>query len=247
MFLKKKHKQVSEGAIQLLTEHQQVLKDESIKHAQTVFNEVTTLPDNWEQTIQKETAFIVDLCKGREALGAAVDTLKKASPLSSKETELRFQVSSLFLAECWQFLVSDPAMNERIHLVTGTVADDLRVLSKMEHIKVEKQSSAYVSAEDDDCHLRIVDLAEKHGHLLLAVFHSHISHGKHSTHPSQTDLANQDRLKQIGCEAIGGIFSLDGYIRFFSTFKPFSMEIYGRGTRLVEDKPKEKVLQLLNE
>jgi len=43
---------------------------------------------------------------------------------------------------------------------------------------------------------------------------------------------------------IGGIFSLDGYVRLFSTAHDFALSLYGNGVDIVTDGPREKILKL---
>ena len=67
---------------------------------------------------------------------------------------------------------------------------------------------------------------------------------RESTQPSDTDVANQERFAAIGWDAIGGIFSLDGYVRFFGTGKNFDVELYGNGGVVVSTGPRETVIKL---
>ena len=81
-------------------------------------------------------------------------------------------------------------------------------------------------------------------HLALFLIGAHVMRGAESTRPSSVDLANQDRFVRIGCEAIGMIFSLDGFVRFFSTLTDFDLVLYGAGGSIVSDDPREKVIKL---
>jgi hypothetical protein len=77
------------------------------------------------------------------------------------------------------------------------------------------------------------------------MFHSHIMHGAASTRPSGVDIANQQRFVAIGwTDVIGGIFSLDGYVRLFSTARDFSVSLYGNGADIKSDTPREKIIKL---
>ena len=156
-----------------------------------------------------------------------------------------FQASTLFLGECWRHLTSDPALNERLHLVTGTVTrHGVMVLSRMEQMGLEEQTPVYVSANEQECHDKMLELDLNHGHKTHAMFHSHISRGAPSTWPSTTDRDNQKRYEKAGLIAVGGIFSLDGYMRFFTNSIPFDIEVYGRGALLLCDEPLMKVFKL---
>lgn len=234
-----------EPAARILAAHEKQLEEKCLESIKELLREAARLEKGWNERLQEKAALILTLCKGREALRAVYGGKSSAEALP--ENILRFQISRLLLDDCREFLTSDPKMHERLHLVTGTITPDgIRVLSRMEHVKLEKQSAAYVRADEKDAHLRIVELSEKHGHPLLAVFHSHISQGAASTTPSDTDIKNQDRLTKLQCEAIGGIFSLDGFVRFFSTWKPFEIDVYGKNVRKILDEPKNKIFQLLD-
>lgn len=236
----------STDATQFLKRYEEMLAEECYKHIGNVLSSTRDLAHGWESRVQDEVGFIMNVCKGREALRSAISRFEVPSPTQTESKILRLQVSSLFLCDCWIYLTSDPAHNERLHLVTGTIADGIRVLSQMEKIKLDKQSPAYVKADDVDAHMKIIALSEEHGHPLLAMFHSHMSKGMHATTPSAIDTSYQNRMVKIGCEAIGGIFSLDGFVRFFSTWKEFEIEVFGKGVQRVHDEPKVKVFQLLN-
>ena len=148
--------------------------------------------------------------------------------------------------DSWKYLTSDPRRNERLHIVTGTITENgTRVLSRIEKVKFEKQSRTYVRAEREDSHKKIVSLDEEHGHPVLALFHSHISKGASSTNPSQIDIATLERHHKIGVECIGGIFSLDGFVRFYS-LKDFEIEVYGKGVEKVQDDPTHKIYKIVN-
>ena len=172
---------------------------------------------------------------------------RTGSPLSSRpETHLSFQVSSLFLGESHQYLTGDPAGRERLHLVSGSITPEgRRILSRMEKVSVEQQSAAYIKADPTATHKQLVALTERDGHDLLAVFHSHIMHGMESTQPSATDIANQQRFAAIGWDAIGGIFSLDGYVRFYSTCKDFDLQVYGNRADIISVGRRETIVKLL--
>ena len=63
-------------------------------------------------------------------------------------------------------------------------------------------------------------------HRILALIHSHPGNGTWSNYPSLTDL-NTQRLWEYTTRMIGGIWSRDGYLRFFSYQMPFKVYIEG--------------------
>ncbi len=231
----------SDEAGNVIAETDGMLAQRSQERIEDASRKVSELEADWEQVLDGNADFVRDIGHARERL---LDISRKEIPNPGTD-DLRFQMSTLFMIECWEYLTGDPSRSERLHLVTGTEAPDgLRTLSRMEQLKLSDQSPAYVRADRDDTHLRLVNLTETHGHPVLAMFHSHMSRGPRSTSPSETDLSNQRRFEKLGCEAIGGIFSLDGYARFFSTMKPFELLVFGKGAECISDNPMEKVIKL---
>ena len=123
--------------------------------------------------------------------------------------------------------------------------DGVRVMSRMLNVDMDEASPAYVRAAPKETHKAIVQLVERDGHPLHAMWHSHIMRGAGSTRPSGIDIANQERFCAMGWdEVLGGIFSLDGFVRVFSTARDFSFSVYGNGVDIVSDGPREKILKL---
>jgi len=213
---------------------------ESNKRIAAIAATVAALSDDWQNSIEQDLAFVSSLTMARDDLRRRrlVATPRQA------EDRLRFMVSSRFLGDSHRYLTSDPQQRERMHIVSGVVAPDgTRILSHMEKLTFDEQTAAYVKAAAGQTNKQLVEL-ERSGHPLLAAWHSHIMHGADSTKPSHTDLANQERFVRIGCDALGGIFSLDGYIRFYHTAKDFELATYGNGVERISDEPREKVLKL---
>ena len=235
------------SALALLEKHEQILSTECVSHSQQLGLTSKSLIDNWEKTITEEAEFIIAITRGREALRKTILDLKKGQERSlTVTTGFRYQISSLFLRDCWEYLKSDPTHSERLGLVTGTItAEGTRVLSRIEKVRYERQGAAYVSADKTDSHQRIVSLSENHGHLLLAVFHSHVARGMAATTPSGIDHSFLERMAQIGCDCLGGIFSLDGYARFFMRNKDFTIDVYGSGIKKIEADATYKIFLVL--
>lgn len=233
----------------LIKRCEELLQQECLARAEAIARDVAKLADGWERSIRANAEFIAEVTAARADLRSRRWAIESRTPTPAEATgerdTLRFQVSSRFLMECWRYLTADEARRERLHLVSGTITPDgLRVLSCFVPVKLVQQSAAYVKADTDDYQRTLVELTERDGHPLLAMCHSHITKGPASTQPSATDLANQDRFVRLGCEAIGGIFSLDGYVRFFSTMKDIDIEVFGKNVQLVEERPREKVFKL---
>jgi hypothetical protein len=199
------------------------------------------LAEGWQQRIANGATFVMEAASIRHAIRTARQYATAPTP-----PRLRLQVSSLFLRDAHRYLTSDPQGRERLALISGTVSDDgVRVMSRMLNVDMDEASPAYVRADPKETHKAIVQLVERDGHPLHAMWHSHIIRGAISTRPSGVDIANQERFCAMGWdEVLGGIFSLDGFFRVFSTARDFSLSIYGNGVDILTDTPREKVLKL---
>jgi len=224
-------------------EFEQRIELESCNRIAAIATTISALPEDWQISIEQDMAFVRHATVVRDAMRR----VRLVTPQLHPETRLRLQVSTLFLADSAKYLIGDPRGRERMHLVTGVIAPDgTRVLSRMEKLTYDEQNPAYVKAAAGQTHKQLVDL-ERDGHALLAVMHSHITHGAESTRPSPTDIANQERFVRIGWDdAIAGIVSLDGFVRLFSTAKDFDLDVYGNGVERISDAPREKILKLMS-
>ena len=201
--------------------------------------------EGWGAQLEETIQFALGMVHAADAVRQARRALERCPDTPTTPALLRFQVSTLFLAECGKYLTSDPSLSERMHLTTGPVTPEgVRVLSRMEHIAYEKQTRSYVKLKRPDCHAKLCELDLVHGHEPLAFFHSHIVRGAAGTAPSAEDRSHQARYEKTGYEVIGGIFSLDGFVRFFSNDLPFAMDIYGAGVEKLSDEPCMKVFRL---
>ena len=204
---------------------------------------VAALPAGWEYQSHHAFAFITHAARLRAGIRRARHEPTHASTPPSEL--LYFCISTAFLRyECFPFLTGDELRREVLHLVTGPITPQgVRVPSRIEKVTMHAQSAGYAAADPLNTHKQLVDL-ERDGHSLLCCFHSHISHGLDSTRPSQTDLTTQDRFAAIGWQAIGGIFSLDGFVRLFSTGDDFVVELYGNGAQIVSATRRETIIKL---
>ena len=164
--------------------------------------------------------------------------------ISSLEPKLllRYRTSSLFLKECFEFLVS--TREEVIHLVTGVELEkNFFILDRLEKIKYQA-SIAGAQADVKDLFRKLVEIDEKYGCLLLAVFHSHPFEGIAGSCPSGIDHNLQESLEKSGYKTIQAVFSRNGYIRFFSNKLAFEIEVYGKGIEKISEQGNEKIFKL---
>ena len=228
-------------ADQLALDCEQRIENDARARITDILTTFEALEPGWEQRLEQGVAYVLEAARIRAAIRNA-----RRHELIVDHHGLRFQASSLFLRDCHKQLTSDPTGNERLHLVSGTVSNDgVRVLSRIVDVALDKASPAYVRADPHHTHKTLVQLVEHDGHELFAMFHSHIMHGAQSTRPSGVDIANQARFCAGGWdEVIGGIFSLDGYLRLFSTAHDFTIAVYGKGAEIVSKSPRETIIKL---
>ncbi len=118
---------------------------------------------------KKETGFIFELKKEFTIL------LKDPKACVKELKSIKYKTGSLFLKECFEYLVSSP--NEVMHLVSGTeLGSETYSLDRM--LKIEFQASiAGATADMRGLLQKLVEIDESYGHMLLGVFHSHPSKG----------------------------------------------------------------------
>jgi hypothetical protein len=149
-------------------------------------------------------------------------------------TPIRFCVDSIFLAAAARYLLRpdikkwDFDLVERFHYATGGQIDDRTyTINHIIPVDYAKQSCVYLSV-DDSSNINQLAKLDSWGVPLVAHFHSHPSNGPEANHPSGIDRSFQERLERGGHVAIGGIFSQDGYLRFFAgDDSRFQISIFG--------------------
>jgi len=183
----------------------------------------TTLDLYWESL-----GFLCDVVKVTNEAGALLLPVAPVPSQNADPAVSEYLVSSLFLAQCYRYLTSNPHGHEKLHLVTGQkLSQKQRTLDYMSNVALAEQSA--VSAVADQLALKqaLMEMDEW-GHALYGLFHSHPGQGSLATRPSSIDLATHERYERryplIGC-----IFVRDGHLRFFSATRPFSITISGTG------------------
>jgi hypothetical protein len=137
-----------------------------------------------------------------------------------------YLVGSALLHEAFSFL--SQLKNESILYVSGNRFGNAYMLSRLIPPELDRSEPGYASANNVSSLHKLGDL-ERHGSLLCAYLHMHPGRGNASTSPSSVDLSCQRRLEKGGYPVIGGIFSRDGYLRFFSDQPLFDVSLSGKG------------------
>lgn len=153
----------------------------------------------------------------------------------------RFVIDSIVLLESFRYVCkhdrgSNGGFREVFHYATGVQVDqNTFVIGHIVPVTFSRQSAGGVRVADDS-NIRALESLDRLGMPLLAHFHSHPGHGVQANHPSSVDRAFQERLERGGHIAIGGIFSRDGFVRFFAGDPArFAVEVQGNHFRKVED------------
>ena len=218
------------------------IESEGQKRLAEASKAIANLPKGWERQLEDAAAFAGKAARMRARLrGEFQDAGPAPVPTPGR---LRFQTSIAALRQSYTYLHVGAEGNERMHLVTGCIAPDgTRILSTIEPVAYASQSPGFVAAEPKSTHRKLINLCERDGLPLLAMYHSHVMRGAASTTPSAVDIANMRTFLEQGWDAIGGIFSLDGFVRFFSTGIDFDLSVYGHGAELVTETPRDKVFK----
>ena len=149
---------------------------------------------------------------------------------SNRTQQLTYVLSSIFLRECLKKLT--PGEDEELYAVSGVRVGWVCIPHLLFPLEYEFSSPCGCVAKMSSSHARLHEMSE-HGHTLLAMFHSHPGTGRLSVTESPTDIATQERFERSGYQAVTGIFSRDGFVRFFSNNLPFCVKVYGSGVKEV--------------
>ncbi len=147
-----------------------------------------------------------------------------------------YVVGSLFLRECSHLLSQERSKKDKesLYYITGVELEETLILDRVFAPQLSKQSGFYVLA-DQTSSQKILSELDNYGHGLYAWFHNHTAEGEAATKPSPTDMKTQERLERGGYKAIGGIFSEDGFLRFFSTTNDFKILVFGKGVKKINE------------
>lgn len=156
--------------------------------------------------------------------------VKKESSVKSTFPQ-HYIISSLFLHRCHRYLTRN--LSEEIHLVTGVRQNSYFVLDEM--IKLPHAEKSITGAFSDQAEIRrSLVFIDNFGLECGGMFHSHPGQGQGSVSPSGTDVRNQETWEQA-FGMIGGIFSKDGYVRFFTRSRKARVEVQGKKVRKINE------------
>ena len=141
-----------------------------------------------------------------------------------------YVMSALFLRRCHEELTFDK--NEAMFYVSGVEQGGCICLTDIVEFEMKYRSTSGVHGDPESVFRAVLKLRQA-GQSLFAWFHSHPG-GRATCTPSATDMGMQRRLEDVGYPAVGGIFTRDGALRFFSADRRFRVQIHGKGVEHVD-------------
>jgi len=137
-----------------------------------------------------------------------------------------FAIGSEILYTVYRQLCEIPT--ESIIFAVGSRYGNAYTVERLAPLKMEKSEVGYACADLQSSTKTLIDL-EPYGTLLTCYFHAHPGRGGSANNPSGIDINNHKRLEQGNYHTVGGIFSRDGYVRFFTDQMPFEIRLSGKG------------------
>lgn len=201
----------------------------------------------WRQSRRSRATW----CRTQEMVSGLRDVLRELrlaeqltgeNKVATAEGRQRFVVTASFLAKSWRFVCGAgreaPGRqgDEVFHYAVGVPVDPTTFLiTEFVGVEFSAQSSSFLKVSDAS-NIRALEWLDDWGLALGCHFHSHPGFGAGATRPSATDRRFQERLERGGHVAVGGIFSRDGYLRFFGgEERGFVVDVQGRHIREIEE------------
>jgi hypothetical protein len=188
------------------------------------------------ETVLEQYYYHVDVIAVSDATEAFLgEDRPAATALTPEQPNIpTYVISSWFLSDCAEYLLSNAQGFELLHLVTGSkISANQRTLDRMIKVPLEAHSPASARANQQDLQKLLIEFSGW-GHTLHGLFHSHPGSGKGATQPSGVDLGTQKLYEQGGYPLVGAIFSRDGYVRFFAS-NPMTITVFGAGVEQHEE------------
>jgi len=206
------------------------------------------LDTDWRRELESLHQNVRLLGSAREALDTVVNNTESGIANDGSMPQVaQFVVTAASLRQWSRQLAFKNGGVEQAGFVTGFVTEtQKRMLSNLQRIHYDIQSATAVVADVSKTHRQLFDIREVYDETLIATLHSHPSAGTNGTVPSNTDERTQERYERMGHRTVSGIFSTDGYVRFFSCGFEFHFEVQGKGAKGVVKEPKSVVYRLFD-
>lgn len=191
---------LSDNAARLLTECRRSLSDFDYDRARMHFDET------------------LGVCRLRQHLA------ELQMDLSRHDTHLHL-VHSACLHELYRSLVT--TADEAIAYMIGSRIGPVLMMERFVLLPLDSASRGHANANPEFIRKLLIE-CERYGTVLAAYFHTHPGHGSGNTQPSDIDLTTQADKERGGYSTIGGIFSRDGYLRFYADQLQFRVRVLGK-------------------
>lgn len=144
----------------------------------------------------------------------------------------RFVISTLFLRECYPFLMQDEY--EAASYVSGPRIRGQQVLDQLVTFEQAQRELGYARGEVISSTAALLSL-DYRGFCLTGTIHSHPGFGEAAAEPSIIDRNLHQRLEKAGYQALGIIMTRDGYVRFYTAQMRFTIEVVGKDIKKLGD------------
>ncbi len=180
--------------------------------------------------IEKANIIYSRICDNSQTKQVLSDVTNELTSSGNNVSE--FVVGSELLYKAFHKLCAIPT--ESILYASGNCFGDSYTIERLIDLKLDQSKYGYAKANLEFSSQVLIGL-EKYGSLFTCYFHAHPGRGINSNFPSSIDYANQDRLESGKYKTIGGIFSRDGYLRFFTDKLEYKIIISGKGVEYVSE------------
>jgi hypothetical protein len=214
---------ISNNAIALLRSHCDLITDKSRRDFAKLRE---ALFDNHD--VEQADSIYPKICDDIRTQAVITEVSNELTAPQSDVVE--FAVSTELLYEAFKKATALPT--ETILYASGSNIGNLFSIERLIEPKLDQSKLCYASVDMESSTKILIEL-EKYGTLLTGFFHAHPGNGKHSNKPSCTDIKTQVIYENGKFKAIGGIFSRDGYLRFFSDKLDFRVTVSGKGVHYV--------------
>ena len=159
-----------------------------------------------------------------------IHVLENLLPESVKAPNL-FIFSSWMLCDSFKMCTASP--EEGMLFIVGVEFDGLAIGTRIIPFGYAYRSIIGAAGDHQDTH-RICISTHEAGHRILALIHSHPGTGIKANYNSSVDARTQE-LWELTTKMVGGIWSRDGYLRFFSSKLPFAVKVIGEQMEQIND------------
>lgn len=162
----------------------------------------------------------------------ATTPIQKSTAKPIKEARPSWVIGSWFLKDCLKELCKKA--DEDMHIVCGLNFKNCYTLERISKFRLSRQSLCGVEGDISSILTSLIAI-EENGYFFTGWFHSHPGQSPGSVHESSIDIKTQKLLEAGNYVAIGGVFSRDGYVKFFSDQLEFNVMVLGEGVEKIDE------------